>query len=273
MNNAGITRDGLLVRMTDEHWDAVLDTNLTGAFHTIRRATPEDDARPLRPHRQRLVGRRPDRPGRARPTTPPPRPASSGLTRSVARELGAARHHLQRGRTRAYRDRDDRRAAGRVADAGRGARCRSGASAPRRSARPSSRSCAPTPPATSPARSCPSTAASAWATDRREPGRCAPVPTARQLVAPDRRNPMERAEALSAHPRRRRRGAERRARRGHRGRPLQGRPRRRQPRPRRARDGPRGALRHRGARGRPRGRHAPSARPSTSCSPRSAPKA
>ena len=40
VNNAGITRDGLLVRMTDEHWDAVLATNLTGAFHTIRRATP-----------------------------------------------------------------------------------------------------------------------------------------------------------------------------------------------------------------------------------------
>ncbi len=40
VNNAGITRDGLLVRMSDEQWSAVLDTNLTGAFHTIRRATP-----------------------------------------------------------------------------------------------------------------------------------------------------------------------------------------------------------------------------------------
>src|SRR5262245_8484642 len=40
VNNAGINRDGLLVRMTEEHWQAVLDTNLTGAFHTIRRATP-----------------------------------------------------------------------------------------------------------------------------------------------------------------------------------------------------------------------------------------
>jgi 3-oxoacyl-[acyl-carrier protein] reductase len=40
VNNAGITRDGLVVRMSDEHWRAVLDTNLTGAFHTIRRATP-----------------------------------------------------------------------------------------------------------------------------------------------------------------------------------------------------------------------------------------
>ncbi len=40
VNNAGITRDGLVVRMSDEHWRDVLDTNLTGAFHTIRRATP-----------------------------------------------------------------------------------------------------------------------------------------------------------------------------------------------------------------------------------------
>jgi len=40
VNNAGIARDGLLVRMTDEAWRAVLDTNLTGAFYTIRRATP-----------------------------------------------------------------------------------------------------------------------------------------------------------------------------------------------------------------------------------------
>jgi 3-oxoacyl-[acyl-carrier protein] reductase len=40
VNNAGITRDGLLVRMPDDAWQAVIDTNLTGAFHTIRRATP-----------------------------------------------------------------------------------------------------------------------------------------------------------------------------------------------------------------------------------------
>jgi 3-oxoacyl-[acyl-carrier protein] reductase len=32
VNNAGIARDGLLVRMSEEDWDAVLDTNLKGAF-------------------------------------------------------------------------------------------------------------------------------------------------------------------------------------------------------------------------------------------------
>jgi 3-oxoacyl-[acyl-carrier protein] reductase len=32
VNNAGITRDGLLMRMSEADWDAVLDTNLKGAF-------------------------------------------------------------------------------------------------------------------------------------------------------------------------------------------------------------------------------------------------
>jgi NAD(P)-dependent dehydrogenase (short-subunit alcohol dehydrogenase family) len=38
--NAGITRDGLLLRMDDAAWGDVLRTNLDGAFHTIRRAAP-----------------------------------------------------------------------------------------------------------------------------------------------------------------------------------------------------------------------------------------
>lgn len=36
VNNAGITRDGLMLRMKDEDFDAVLDTNLKGAFSMIR---------------------------------------------------------------------------------------------------------------------------------------------------------------------------------------------------------------------------------------------
>jgi 3-oxoacyl-[acyl-carrier protein] reductase len=36
VNNAGIARDRALWRLTDEQWRAVLDTNLTGAFHMIR---------------------------------------------------------------------------------------------------------------------------------------------------------------------------------------------------------------------------------------------
>ena len=38
VNNAGITRDTLAVRMKDDDWDAVLDTNLTSAFHAARAA-------------------------------------------------------------------------------------------------------------------------------------------------------------------------------------------------------------------------------------------
>jgi 3-oxoacyl-[acyl-carrier protein] reductase len=36
VNNAGVTRDGLLARMSDEDWSTVLDTNLGGTFNTCR---------------------------------------------------------------------------------------------------------------------------------------------------------------------------------------------------------------------------------------------
>ena len=36
VNNAGVTRDNLLVRLGNEEWDEVLDANLKGAFHTTR---------------------------------------------------------------------------------------------------------------------------------------------------------------------------------------------------------------------------------------------
>ncbi len=39
VNNAGITRDTLIIRMKDEDWDEVIQTNLTGVFHTTRAAT------------------------------------------------------------------------------------------------------------------------------------------------------------------------------------------------------------------------------------------
>jgi 3-oxoacyl-[acyl-carrier protein] reductase len=39
VNNAGVTRDGLLVRMPDEDWRNVLDTNLGGTFNTCRAAS------------------------------------------------------------------------------------------------------------------------------------------------------------------------------------------------------------------------------------------
>ena len=38
INNAGITRDGLLVRMSAEDWDSVLDVNLKGTFNCTKQA-------------------------------------------------------------------------------------------------------------------------------------------------------------------------------------------------------------------------------------------
>jgi 3-oxoacyl-[acyl-carrier protein] reductase len=49
VNNAGVTRDNLLLRMKPEEWDAVLATNLTGAFHCTQAA--------LRPMLKQRYGR------------------------------------------------------------------------------------------------------------------------------------------------------------------------------------------------------------------------
>jgi 3-oxoacyl-[acyl-carrier protein] reductase len=42
VNNAGVTRDGLLARMPDDDWRSVLETNLSSVFYTCRAA-----ARPM----------------------------------------------------------------------------------------------------------------------------------------------------------------------------------------------------------------------------------
>jgi 3-oxoacyl-[acyl-carrier protein] reductase len=39
VNNAGVTRDGLIVRMSDEDWRTVIDTNLSSCFYTSRAVT------------------------------------------------------------------------------------------------------------------------------------------------------------------------------------------------------------------------------------------
>jgi 3-oxoacyl-[acyl-carrier protein] reductase len=36
VNNAGITRDGLVMRMSESDWDQVIDTNLKGAFNVVK---------------------------------------------------------------------------------------------------------------------------------------------------------------------------------------------------------------------------------------------
>jgi 3-oxoacyl-[acyl-carrier protein] reductase len=86
VNNAGLNHDGLVARMTDEQWRSVLDTNLTGAFHTIRRAAPKM----MRARWGRIVnvssvvGQR-GGPGQANYAAA--KAGLLGLTRSVAQEL------------------------------------------------------------------------------------------------------------------------------------------------------------------------------------------
>jgi 3-oxoacyl-[acyl-carrier protein] reductase len=88
VNNAGITRDQLLLRMSDEQWHDVLDVNLTGAFNVMRAA-----ARPM--IRQRwgriinvssVVGRMGNA-GQANYAAS--KAGLIGLTKAVARELGS----------------------------------------------------------------------------------------------------------------------------------------------------------------------------------------
>ncbi len=40
VNNAGITRDGLMMRMSEEQWDLVINVNLKSAFNLIHAVTP-----------------------------------------------------------------------------------------------------------------------------------------------------------------------------------------------------------------------------------------
>ncbi|HXY93401.1 MAG TPA: 3-oxoacyl-[acyl-carrier-protein] reductase [Acidimicrobiia bacterium] len=88
VNNAGIAADGLVVRMTDEQWDTVLRTNLTGAFHTIRRATPKMmRARFGRIVNVSSVSGQTGQAGQANYAAA--KAGLVGLTRSVARELAS----------------------------------------------------------------------------------------------------------------------------------------------------------------------------------------
>lgn len=86
VNNAGMLADGLIVRMTDEQWSQVVETNLTGAFHTIRRATPKlMRARWGRIVNVSSVSGHIGAPGQANYSAA--KAGLVGLTRAVAREL------------------------------------------------------------------------------------------------------------------------------------------------------------------------------------------
>jgi 3-oxoacyl-[acyl-carrier protein] reductase len=86
--NAGITRDGLLLRMDAAQWSEVIRTNLDGAFHAVRRAAPGM----LRSRFGRIVtvgsiGGLSGSAGQANYAAA--KAGLVGLTRAVARELGS----------------------------------------------------------------------------------------------------------------------------------------------------------------------------------------
>ena len=88
VNNAGITRDNLAMRMKDADWDAVIDTNLTAGFRLSRAAI-----RPMIKQRQgrivnitSVVGASGNA-GQANYAAA--KAGVAGLTRSLARELGS----------------------------------------------------------------------------------------------------------------------------------------------------------------------------------------
>jgi 3-oxoacyl-[acyl-carrier protein] reductase len=86
VNNAGVTRDGLTIRMPAEDWNTVVDTNLTGAFNCTRRGL--DDM--LKARWGRIVNVSSVVAERANPGQANYVAAKAGLlgfTRTVAREM------------------------------------------------------------------------------------------------------------------------------------------------------------------------------------------
>ena len=87
VNNAGLTRDGLLARMPDDDWRAVIETNLSSVFYTCRAA-----ARPMMRRRSgsivnvsSVVGLH-GNPGQTNYSAS--KAGIIGFTKALARELG-----------------------------------------------------------------------------------------------------------------------------------------------------------------------------------------
>jgi 3-oxoacyl-[acyl-carrier protein] reductase len=88
VNNAGITRDTLIPRMSDEDWDSVIATNLRGTFLFTRAATrPMMQARYGRIINMASVSGLAGNPGQANYSAS--KAGIIGMTRTVARELAS----------------------------------------------------------------------------------------------------------------------------------------------------------------------------------------
>jgi 3-oxoacyl-[acyl-carrier protein] reductase len=89
VNNAGIAHDGALWRLTDQHWQEVMDTNVTGAFHLL--AACSEHFR--RQHWGKVVNisaHQAGRPGFGVANYSASKAALEALTRAAAVELGAS---------------------------------------------------------------------------------------------------------------------------------------------------------------------------------------
>ncbi len=86
VNNAGITRDGLLAVMTGEEWTQVMDVNVRGAFHLVRAACrPMMSARSGRIINVSSVAAK--KPGRGQANYAASKGAIEAFTRAMAAEL------------------------------------------------------------------------------------------------------------------------------------------------------------------------------------------
>jgi 3-oxoacyl-[acyl-carrier protein] reductase len=88
VNNAGITRDNLLMRMKKEDWDQVIETNLTGIYRVCRSLVPSMvKAKYGRIVNITSVVSRSGNPGQANYAAS--KAGTEGFTRSLARELAS----------------------------------------------------------------------------------------------------------------------------------------------------------------------------------------
>ena len=89
VNNAGVTHDGALWRLTPEAWQEVLDTNVTGAFNCIQAVASH-----MRPQRYgkivNVASHQAFRPGFGIANYTASKAALIGLTKSAAVDLGSA---------------------------------------------------------------------------------------------------------------------------------------------------------------------------------------